>query len=128
MGNVALIGVVGLSLWLFAAGAFMMVYPGQALKVLSLTASTRSINNTEQGLRLLAGIALVLRSPSSKLPQFIEVGGWFIILSSMVLLVLPLKCYAAYAIWWSERLRSWMVRFIGPLLSAAGIALFYAAI
>lgn len=127
MGNAALFGIAGLSVWLLAAGAFMTFYPAQALIILSLTASTRTINNLEQGLRLLAGIALLIRSPLSKMPHLFEVGGWFIIVSSIVLLLLPLKWHAAYAIWWADRLKPWMVRLIGTLSAVAGIALIYTA-
>jgi len=123
-----LIGVGAADLWLFCIGAFMAVRPAQATRVLRLTASTRTINNMEQGLRLAAGVALLLRAPASKLPRVFEAGGWFIILSSLVLLVLPLRWHSAYAIWWSERLPPLMVRLIAPVSSAAGIALVYAAI
>ena len=127
MQGAALIGAGAAGLWLFCVGAFMALRPKQALRVLRLAASTRTINNVEQGLRLAVGVALVLRSPASKLPQLFEAGGWFIILSSLVLLVLPLRWHAAYAIWWSERLTPWMVRLIAPFSSAAGIGLAYAA-
>ena len=128
MGEAALLGVAALSAWLCAAGAIRTLQPARALDLLRLTASTRLLNTLEQGLRLLAGAALVVRAPWSKLPQSFEVAGWFIVLSSVVLLVLPLRWHSAYAIWWSKRLSSAAVRTIGPLSCAAGIAILYAAI
>jgi hypothetical protein len=105
----------------------MALQPKRALHVLSLTASTRTINNLEQGLRLLAGVALLLRAPASKLPQPFEIGGWFIILSSLVLLIVPLRWHSAYACWWADRLAPAAVRAVAPFSALAGLGLIYAA-
>jgi hypothetical protein len=127
MNRVGLIGSAAAGLWLIAAGAFMAFWPDRALHVLSLTASTRAVNNVEQGLRLLAGVALLLRAPASKLPQLFEIAGWFIVLSSLILLVLPLRWHSAYACWWADRLAPLAVRAVAPLSTLAGVGLIYAA-
>lgn len=128
MEQLGLVGTVVAGFWLICVGAFMALLPNNALRVLRLTASNRTVNNSEQGLRLLAGLALVLRSPASKLPEIFEIAGWFIILSSLVLLVLPLRWHAAYAIWWADQFKPATVRFIAPLSALAGIGLIYAAV
>ena len=127
MEQVGFIGSAAAGLWLIATGAFMAVWPKRALHVLSLTASTRTVNNVEQGLRLLAGVALLLRSPASKLPDVFVVAGWFIVLSSLILLVLPLRWHSAYACWWADRLAPVAVRAVAPLSALAGLGLIYAA-
>ena len=127
MELLGLLGSVAAGLWLIGTGAFMALRPGRALHVLSLTASTRTINNLEQGLRLSAGLALLLRAPASKLPQTFEVAGWFIVLSSLVLLVLPLRWHAGYACWWADRLAPAAVRAVAPFSALAGVALIYVA-
>lgn len=127
MDQVGLIGSVAAGVWLLAVGAFMALRPQGALQILRLTASTRTINNAEQGLRLLAGVSLLLRAPASKLPQAFEIAGWFIVLSSLLLLVVPLRWHAAYACWWADRLRPAAVRAIAPLSTIAGLGLIYAA-
>lgn len=109
-------------------GVLMALLPDKALRVLRLTASTRTINNSEQGLRLIGALALLLHSPASKLPQVFEIVGWFIILSSLVLLVLPLKWHFACAIWWADRLKPAAVRLVAPMSALAGIGLIYAAV
>jgi hypothetical protein len=126
MEQVGLIGSAAAGLWLILAGAFMAFRPKSALHILSLTASTRLINNVEQGVRLVAGVALVLRAPASKLPQAMETAGWFIILTSLVLLILPLKWHAAYACWWAKRLAPAAVRVVAPMSAIAGAGLLYA--
>jgi hypothetical protein len=127
MEQVGLVGSVLAGLWLIATAALMAFQPGRALDVLSLTASTRMVNNVEQGLRLFAGVALLLRAPASKLPQGFAIAGWFIVLSSIVLLVLPLRWHSAYACWWADRLAPNMVRAVAPLSALAGFWLIYAA-
>jgi hypothetical protein len=125
--QVGLLGSAAAGLWLICTGVFMAFRPESALHVLSLTASSRSINNVEQGLRLVAGLALVLRAPASKLPQAFEVAGWFIILSSLVLLLLPLRWHSAYARWWANQLAPAAVRLVAPMSALAGGGLIYAA-
>jgi hypothetical protein len=127
MEQVGFVGSAAAGLWLIGAAAFMALRPKRALHVLSLTASTRTINNVEQGLRLLAGVALLLRAPASKLPQPFEVAGWFIVLSSLVLLVIPLRWHSAYACWWADRFAPAAVRAVAPLSALAGLGLIYAA-
>lgn len=128
MEQLALAGTAAAGLWLIGVGALMALLPDTALRVLRLTASTRTINNSEQGLRLIAGLAFLLRSPASKLPQVFEIVGWFIILSSLVLLVLPLRWHSAYAIWWADRFKPAAVRLVAPMSALAGIGLIYAAV
>ncbi|MBA4046562.1 MAG: hypothetical protein C0471_19445 [Erythrobacter sp.] len=127
MEQLGLVGSAAAGLWLMVTGAFMALRPERALHVLSLTASTRTINNVEQGLRLSAGVALLLRAPASKLPQSFEIAGWFIMLSSLALLVIPLRWHAAYACWWADRLPPAAVRAIAPLSVLAGLGLIYVA-
>jgi hypothetical protein len=115
-------------LWLIGIGILMMVRPERCLGILRQTASTRRINNREQGLRLLAGLALILRAPVSKLPGPFELAGWFVALSSLALLVLPLRLHAGYAIFWADRVPHGVVRAIGPLSVAAGAGLIYATL
>lgn len=128
MEQLGLIGIAAAGLWLIFVGLVMARFPGRALRMLSLAASTRTINNLEQGLRFVAGVCLLLRSPAAKLPQTFEIGGWFIILSSLALLVVPLRWHSAYAMWWAERITPRVVRSLAPLSAMAGIGLIYAAV
>jgi len=128
METTALLVVAATGLWLVATAALMAVHPLRFLQLLSLTASSRRINNIEQGLRLLAGLALIIRAGASKLPGLFELGGWFVFTSSVILLVLPLRWHAAYAIWWSLKLKPWALRAIAPISGAFGIGLVYAAL
>lgn len=127
MELLGLAGTAAAGLWLIATSALMALQPARALHILSLTASTRRINSIEQGLRLAAGAAMILRAPASKLPQVFEVAGWFIVLTSLVLLVLPLRWHAAYACWWADRLAPAAVRAVAPFAALGGAGLIYLA-
>ena len=128
MVHIALVGSIAAGSWMICVGAFMVLRPQSALNVLRFTASTRRVNNVEQGLRLLVGLALLFHSPASKLPQTFAMAAWFVILSSLVILVLPLRWHSAYAIWWANHLTTSTVRFIAPVSVLAGIGLIYAAL
>lgn len=128
MQTIALIIIGAASIWLVGVGMLMAIRPRRFLHFLGMTAATRRINNTEQGLRLLVGVALVVQAGSSKLPMLFAIGGWFIIVSSVILLVIPLRWHAGYAIWWAARMRLWMVRAIAPASAAFGAGLLYLAL
>jgi len=115
-------------LWLIAVGALMAVRPDRCLHILSLTASSHRVNLIEQGLRLIAGIAMVVRAPLSKLPELFGIGGWFIVVTSLALMVIPLRWHSGYAVWWAKRLPHWAVRFVSPFSIGAGTAVIYFAI
>lgn len=123
MQNIALSVLIGAALWLVAVGVFMAAKPAAALRFLGLTASSHRVNLTEQGLRMVAGCALVVRSPYAETPEMFAVAGWFIIVSSAALMVVPLHWHAGYAIWWAERMPHWAVRLIAPLSIVFGITL-----
>ena len=128
MNNLALCVLALASLWLICVAVLMLLAPTRALNILRATASSRRVNNVEQGLRLLAGTALIVRAPAAKSPLVFEIGGWFVVASSIALLVMPLRWHSAYARWWADRLRPWSVRTMAPLSATAGLALAYLSI
>lgn len=94
----------------------------------NLEASNWRQNVIEQGLRILAGAALILRAPASKLPMVFEVAGWLLVASSVLILVAPLRWHGAYGRWWVGRIKPWLIRLLSPLPMAAGAGLIYTAL
>lgn len=113
--------------WLVGVGGLMIVRPERALHMLGQTARSWQVNAAEQVPRLLVGLAMVVRADVSRAPQLFEVAGWFLLLSSVVLLLMPLKWHAGYAKWWAARFPTWAVRLIGPVSMMVGAALIWAA-
>lgn len=128
MQTASLILVLFSAAWLLFVGGLMLFRPDDCLRWLSQMASTWRINVTELGLRGLAGAALVVRSPSSKMPEVFEIGGWFIVATSVILLLIPRRWHAAYAVWWSNKLSSAQVRLASPFSAVFGLTLAYLAI
>ncbi len=120
--------LIAAALWLVATGLMMAFDPGRALAMLRRTASSHRVNLTEQGLRLLAGVGAVLRAPAAFAPQAFEVAGWFVILSSLALIAVPLRWHAGYANWWADRMSHAVLRLVAPVSLAAGGGLIAAAL
>ena len=127
LATAAFLLVLAAGLWLVAVAGLMALRPGLFLRLLGLTASSWRVNVAEQGPRLIAGAALIVHAPASKLPALFEAGGWFVVASSVCLLAVPLRWHAGYAIWWARRLKPAAVRAIAPFSAAAGAGLIYAA-
>jgi hypothetical protein len=123
----ALVIIIGGTSWLLFVSFLMFVQPMQFLAMLRMTATTRAINNWEQGFRLLSGIAFYVRAEVSKSPLIFHWIALVLIVSAALLLLLPLGWHSAYARWWSRKLSPAAVRHLAPVSAIAGIALTYAA-
>jgi hypothetical protein len=119
-------------LWLAAVGFLMALRPRYCLHLFekmtnNLHAANWRLNLTEQGLRLVAAAALIIRSPVSKAPLFFEIAGWALLVSSLAILAAPIRWHAEYGFWWSRRLTPGAIRLLSPVPAVAGAALIYGA-
>jgi len=126
--TIALILVILSGFWLYWVAWQMAVRPSVCLHWLGLMASTWRINLTELGLRALAGLAFVVRSGASKAPQFFELFGWFLFASAIVLVLVPRRWHAGYAVFWSRSLSARTVRLFALPTAAFASALIYCAL
>lgn len=122
MLKIAELIVVLSGFWLIAVSLLMIYRPKSALTGLSKMASTNLINYTELGLRLLVGIAFVVAAKASSVYLIFHYLGWFLSVSAVVLMVIPRKWHANYALYWTEKLSPFTVRALGPLSFVAGLA------
>ena len=127
MQSLALFVLLAAGGWLVVIGAVMALRPDRALHLLGLTATSQRANLIEQIPRLLAGAAMVVRADLSKLPQFFSLAGWFIVATSVLLMIVPLAWHSGYALWWAKRIPPLAVRLIAPLAMLGGGGLVYAA-
>jgi len=133
MQVLALVALSAAGAWLVTVAFLMALRPRYCLHLLSrmstnLEAGNWRLNLTEQGLRLLAGAALIVRAPDSKLPALFEVVGWVVVVSSILIIAAPIRWHGAYGSWWSRRLTPLAIRFLSPLPAVGGAGLIYAAI
>lgn len=128
MQNLALVSVIIAAAWLVFMAGLMWSVPDRCLRWLGLMASTWRINIIELVLRAFAGLALVGRAEMSKAPTAFESSGWFIVVTSILLLLTPRRLHAAYAVWWSGKLPSSFVRLMALPTAIGGALIAYAAI
>ena len=81
--------LVGLAVLIFAS-------PRQADAFLRLFASSARAHYTEQVLRLLAGIGLILYAPHAAWASAFGILGWALIISSALLLILPWRLHQSF--------------------------------
>ncbi len=114
--------------WLVLVAAVCVLRPDRARAGLAAFGGTWAIQIGEHLLRGLAGIALIVRAPVAKTPDVFTVAGWFVLGSSLLILVLPKRWHNAYSVWWAARIPLWGFRmFALPTLVLAS-ALTYAAL
>ena len=128
MQHLALVCVILAGAWLFFVAGLMWFLPDRCLRWLSLMASTWRINIIELGLRAIAGLAFVGRAEMSKAPAAFEISGWFIVVTSISILLTPRRLHAAYAVWWSGKLPCSFVRLMALPTAIGGALIVYAAI
>lgn len=120
--------VIVFGLWLIAVGVLAAARPRVALRFLGKAASTNLINYGELSLRLIAGAAFVLSAEVSRFPTVFLVFGWFVVASSIAMMLIPRRWHARYAVWWAGHLSPAAVRFAAPLSWAFGAFVIYAMV
>jgi hypothetical protein len=128
---VAQVVVAAAGLWLIGVAFLMALRPRYCLQLFEkmtskLEGSNLRLQFTEQGLRVVAGIALILRAPVSKFPRVLEVAGWLLVASSLLIMVVPARWHGAYGRWWVGKIAPLTVRLLSPVPLLAGACLIYA--
>jgi hypothetical protein len=131
--EIALLILVAACLWLGAVAALMALRPSYCLHLfatmtVNLEASNWRLQLIEQGLRVIAGLALVARAPDSKLPLAFDVGGWVLVASSVAILMLPIRWHGRFGAFWVQRLTAPAIRVLSPVPALLAAGLIYAAI
>jgi hypothetical protein len=129
---VALIVVAAAGVWLFGVAVLMAVRPRTCLQLLetmtaNLERSNWRLQFIEQGLRVLAGAALIVRAPVSKLPTTFEVAGWILVATSLLIMALPIPWHGKFGALWLPRLTPFLIRSLSVFPAIAGPGLIYAA-
>ena len=132
METLALAVVVTAGLWLVAVALLMAARPAYcrhlfARMAAALEASSRRVQFIEQGLRVLVGVALIVRAPASKLPLAFEVAGWLLVGTSVLVLLAPIRWHGRFGSFWLDWLTPATIRILAPVPAVAGAALVYGA-
>src|SRR5215469_9181182 len=132
MQTIALIVVAAAGLWLVGVAFLMALRPHYCLRLFEkmsakLERSNWRLQFTEQGLRVLAGVSMIVRAPASKLPLLFEVAGWLLVATSLLIMVALIRWHGAYGRWWVGRIAPLAIRILSPVPMMAGAGLIYAA-
>lgn len=129
----ALILIAAAGAWLMGVALLMAFRPAYSLELIdrmraSLERSGWRLQFTEQGLRVLAGVALIVRAPASKLPLLFGVAGWMLVVTSLLIMAAPIRWHGAYGRLLLKWLSPRMLRILSPMPAAAGAGLIYVAL
>lgn len=126
MHSAALV-IVGLfGLFIILVGFVMLLFPTLAWKILKKAGSTPLINYGELTLRMIPAAGLILYASESRFPMVFQGLGWFMIGTSVVLMLLPRRWHYAYAQKCAAMLSPQRIRMIAPLSFAFGGFILYA--
>src|SRR5690349_11170011 len=101
MQGVALVLVTIAGVWLIGIALLMAIRPSYCLHLLHvmrarLEASDWRLQLAEQTMRIVAGAALIISAPASRSPALLSVFGWMIVVSSVLILMLPIRWHGAF--------------------------------
>lgn len=97
--RLALLGVLLAGAYMVVLGVGALAQPDKTRRFLDGFASTARIHFTEMSLRLLAGIALVVRAPNMQFEAVFRVFGWVLVGTTLVLLFVPWRLHRRFASW-----------------------------
>lgn len=90
--------VVGFCLFLIGLAVLIAARPALAERFLRAFASSARAHYTEQGLRLLVGVAVVTFASSMRHPELFKLFGWLIVISTVGLLLIPWQWHHKFSL------------------------------
>ena len=106
----------------------MLFQPQKVRSLLRKAGSTALINYAELSIRMIPGIAFVIYAENSKFPFSFQIVGWFIIISSAVLMIIPRKLHHKFSVVSAEILKPTYFQLISPVAFLIGALIIYAII
>ncbi len=91
--------VVAFGFYLIALAAMIVIKPLLAERFLKRFASSARAHYLEQTSRLIAGVAIVIFSPSMWYPDLFKSFGWLIIITAVGLFLFPWKWHHRFSKW-----------------------------
>ena len=115
-------------LFIIFIGFLMLVKPKKARANLRKAGSTNFINYAEITTRLIISIALILYSGFSKFPEAFKIFGWFMLITSLILYVVPRKIHHKFSVKSADILKPIYFQFISPFAFLFGGLIIYNAL
>jgi uncharacterized membrane protein YfcA len=115
--------VVLFGVFLIFAGFLMIFKPEKTKEIISKAGSTYLINYTELGIRLFIGIAFVISSKIANYEFQFKIAGYFLIVSALILMCLPIKLHNKFSRKAAEQLKPIHLKIFGPISILFGFIL-----
>jgi len=106
----------------------MLLGPTKARRILSKAGSTDFINYAELILRMIPAVGLILVADVSRFSMFFKVLGWFMLVTSLILLFMPRRIHHGYSLKCAEILEPLYFRLISPLAFVFGAVVIYSVL
>jgi hypothetical protein len=91
--------VIGFSIFLIGLAVIVAIKPPLAERFLRSFASSARAHYIEQGLRLLAGAAIVVFASSMWHPKLFQLFGWVLVVTAVGLMLIPWQWHHKYGTW-----------------------------
>ncbi len=114
--------------YIFLAGIIMLLKPGKAREILRKAGSSNFINYAEITLRMVPAIGFILYSDHSKYPDIFKLIGWFMLATSIILLLIPRKFHHNFSLRSAEVLKPLYFQIISPFALLIGVIIIYSII
>ena len=119
---------IGFGLFFIFAGFLMLFQPQKVRSILRKAGSTSFINYAELSIRMIPGIAFIIYAENSKFPIAFELIGWFILISSLILMIIPRKLHHQFSTSSADLIKPLYFQLIAPLSLSIGCVLIYLVI
>ena len=123
MTLIAAIILVFFGLFMVWAGFMMFLKPEVVKQIIAKAGSTFLINYTELGLRFIVGCAMIF--VTTDFAQIYQPIGYFLIVSALILMLVPIKKHHAFSVKAAEMLKPIHLKFAAPIAIISGVLTIY---
>jgi hypothetical protein len=117
--------VILFGVFLIGVGFLMLFNPARARSILQKAGSTNLINYVEITLRLIPAIGMILYSDFSRYPLPFKLLGWFMLITSFILYLVPRKMHHQFSLKSADILKPLYFQLISPFSILFGLAVIY---
>ena len=112
-------------IYIILAGFIMLLKPVKAREILRKAGSTNFINYAEISVRMLVSAAFIGYSEHAKYPDIFHLAGWFMLITSFILYLIPRKMHHSFSLKSAEILKPVYFQIISLFVFAIGLIILY---
>lgn len=117
--------VITFGIFFIIVGFTMLFAPKKASAILRKAGSTNFINYAEITLRMIPAAGLILAAEISRFPETFKIVGWFMIITSLILYLVPRQIHHKFATKAADILTPFYFQLISPLAFMIAAAIIY---